>query len=307
MNKYEAQARTQAAAYAAGRKKQTEAELAQINATAATQSQAVSDETTAAVQERQSTLLDTLDNAEVERRIALGQARETVARLGLSGSGLARASATAAEAAARRRTQTAQSAHREAVTALTEEQERRLQELEQERTAAVQTAQQSETDDVARQTNALLEAAYKAEATETAAATKAAQQAAEADARAKQSAAKAKESAARSQASAAESTRRTALREMLKQGQIHSEIYIDALQNGWSVSETRRRQTAWTAWRKQSGTLVAAYQRDGYEGLLTRLASCTLTDRQWEDLCFELALDEDTVRADLKKRRGATK
>lgn len=297
MSNYETSARTQAAEYAKTRKKQTEAELTRLNAETDSRLQAVTDETTAAVQEQQRTLLDTLDNAEVERRIARNQARETVARLGLTGSGLGKASVTAAETAARRRTQTAQTTHQSAVAALTEEQESRRQELEQERAAAIALAQQEEAEDVERQTNTLLEAAYQAQAKETAAKEKATQAAATAAARAKQSAKK-------TAASSAESTRRTALKEMLKQGQIHSEIYIDALQNGWSVSETRRRQTAWTAWRKQSGTLVTAYQRDGYEALLARLATCTLTDRQWEDLCFELALDEDTVRADLKKRLG---
>lgn len=296
MSKYQQSALAEADAYEKERKQQAAEKIAQINAEAETKAQTALDEAGAAIQEQRQAVLDTVDTAAIERQVALGQATEAVARLGLTGSGLDAAHQRAAAVTETRRVQTARRTRDEAITALTEALTRREQEIAQERDAAVLAETQDAEQDALKQRNDLMEAAYKAEATENAAKTSAAQ-----------SAANKNTSVAQSKASRDETIRQDALKKLLSEEKIHVDVYIDAMKNGWSVEETRRRQVEWTAWRKISGTFVDAYQKQGYDAAIAAMAQYDMTERQLEDICFELNLNIDTVRADIAAKKKKSK
>lgn len=300
MSKYQQSALAEADAYEKERKQQAAETIAQITADAETKAQAALDETDAAIQDERRALLDTVDTAAVERQVALGQAKEAVARLGLTGSGLDAARQHAAAVTETRRVQTARRTRDEAVTALTEALSRREQEITQERDAAVLAETQDAEQDALEQRNDLLQAAYKAEASEEAAKIRAAQSAANQKASAAQSAAK-------SAASRAETIRQDALKKLLDKEIIHVDVYIDAMANGWSAEEARRRQIEWTAWRKVSGTFVDAYQKQGYDAAIAMMARYDMTERQLLDICYELQLDFHTVRASIAAEKKKMK
>lgn len=300
MSKYEASALAQADAYEKERKKQADAVIAQITADADAKTQAAVDETGAAIRTEQRSLLDTVDAAAVERQVTLGQAKEALARLGLTGSGRENAARHAAAVTETRRTEHARRTRDDAVAALTEALSRREQEIAQARDAAVLEETLDAEQDALTERNKLLEAAYKAEATETAAKLKVSQAA-------RETAARAATSVAKDAAAEAESIRKTALKELLKQQHIHPEVYIDALQQGWGIEETRRRQIEWVKWRETSDTFGKTYRRDGFDAMITQLASYDITDRQLKDICFELRIDEDKVRAALAKERSRSR
>lgn len=296
---YKKSALAQADAYEQERKKQAQEAIAQITADAEAKTQAAVDDMDAAVREEQRSLLDTVDTAAVERQVTLGQAKETLARLGLTGSGADAAGRHAAALTETRRVQTARRTRDEAVTALTEALSRREQEIARERDAAVLAETQDAERDAQEQRNDLLQAAYKAEASENAAKIRAHQSAQNAA----QSAAL---SAAKAAASRAESIRQDALKRMLSENQIHMEVYIQAMEEGWSVSETRRQQVAWTEWRKLSNSFAAMYHDQGYSSMIYTMAKHDITERQLENFCFEMMLDIDRVRASLEaaKKEG---
>lgn len=293
---YEASALAQADAYEKERRRQAEEKIAQIRAEADAAVQTAVDETGDAVRAEERSFLDAVDTAAVERQVTLGQAREAVARLGLAGSGLDAANQHAAALTATRRTQTARRTRDEAVTALAEALARREEETARRRDAAVLAETQDAEQDALKERNELLEAAYKAQASENAAKIKAEQ----AEKTAKEAA---ERSAQRTAASRAETIRQDALKKLLSQGLIQVDVYIDAMQQGWSPEETRRRQVAWTAWRKLSAGFVQTYRKQGYDTMIAMMTKHHITERQLQDLCNELQIDSGRVRASLAAAR----
>ncbi len=288
MSQYVKNATAEADAYEKKRKQQAAESIAQINANAAADVQAAVDDTGAAIREEQRTLLDTVDASAVERQVVRKQAKEAVANLGLTGSGLSVAQMTAADTADTRRTQTARRTRDEAVTALTEALTRREEAIESERSAAVLQETQDAEQDALEERGRLMREAYEAESTEKAAYIKA-----------KQAQEKREQATATAAAKDAEKLRRTALKEMYQNQYISTEIYVDALEQGWTVAEARQYQLDWSLWRQLSGTFVETYNKKGYDAAIRKMAEHNITDRQLMDLCYELKLDPTKVRASL--------
>ncbi len=294
MTKYEKNARAEADAYEAERKAQAQTTIASINAAAEEERQAALSDTAASIDEEERTLLDTVDIAAVERQVTRRQAREALSHLGLGGSGYEAAALTAARRTEAHKTGTARRSRDAAVQALTDALARREAEIEQQRTAAEQKEIAQSNKDVQTQRTSLINAAVKAESAEKRAALRVEEAKVNAEAAAERQAASKKETA-----------RKQALRELYKKNLIHQYIYTRALDRGWDTDETLRQQVAWTDWRRRSAPLVEAYLHHGYDNMIFQLAKVeNVTDDQLSDLCFELKLDIDRVRADLATERG---
>ena len=296
MTKYEESARREADEYAKERKKQAEALAQQITDEAEAEVQAAVDDTGAAIREEQHAALAAVDTADVTRRVVQKQAQETLSRLGLLGSGGEAAMTHAAATAARRRTVGAHRTRDEAVASLTEALARREQEITQRRDADILAVNTAAEQDVAEQRERLLKSAYAAEAKETEAQITAAQ-------KAQSDAARLAASVVSKEESSREQIRKTALRTLYERRLLHPEVYIDALELGWSMDQAREEQIKWTAWRKRSSDFVKTYSREGYDATVTQDSSYDVTDRQLRDLCYELNLDVEKFIADVKKKR----
>ncbi len=239
MSKYVSKATAEADAFEEERRKQEEAEVAASNSVFEAERQAAADETALAIRGEQQETLWALDTAAVQQAVTEHQVREQMARLGLSASGSEKARLQAADTTERRATHAAQKSEREAVAALTDALLREEARIEAERAAGeVKLRNQSESD-IAKYRKDLMESAYAAESRETV----------------EQSRQESKR--ANSEASLNESNRQKALEKLLDEGAITLEMYVKALEDGWSVDETLSRKKEYT----RVGNIISEAQR----------------------------------------------
>lgn len=279
MSQHITTAKQEAADYAAKREKQAREAIERANADAAEQTAEIQEQTAAALRAEESERALALNTAAIQSEIERQQVRETVARLGLTGSGLERARTDAANESARRASSAANVGRDTAVAALKAALEKREQAIEKERAQTESTEQQKADDDIAADYKKRIEAAEKLvekEKKEQEAAAKKAQEKAESEAKAK--------------ATRAEQQRMSALGRLQTDDKISAEIYAKAVEQGWSAQKALDEHTEEQRVKTIANEAVVRLKGQGLPQAMLYLREQKLSNAQWNTVCKELGI-----------------
>lgn len=283
MSKYVSKAEAEAAAYEEERKKQEEAEVAASNRQYEAERQAAAFETAEAMRDKEQEALWAMDTAAVQQAVTEHQVREQMARLGLTASGGEQARLSAAETAARRTTHAAQRSEREAVTALTEALQREEARIEAERAANEVKLRNKSESDIAAYRKSLMQSAYSAESRETAAQTRA------------------DKAAANAENSLQEKNRRLALEKLYGESVITLEMYVKALEGGWSVEETMRYKAEYSRVNDVITEAQRLYTQDGIHEAAKYLVQNNLTDADLDRAAATLGIPRAQLDREIRQ------
>lgn len=303
MTEYEKLALQEADKYKKEVEKELQKAVEQSNAAYAAELEEVRTEADDAIRREEETVLDTLDAAAVEEEITRQQVREAMANWGLSASGTEQAHLQSAHAVATRQGESAARRRDNAVKALTEALSRTEQEIETARANTESQMIRAAEDDVWEQENKLLAAAWKAEDAEEAKAQKEAEKAKKEAEKAEKEAEKAAEKQKRKAEQAAqkklntkEQNRRSALLQLLQADRIIPEIYGVALESGWSVQETLKKQRIWSEENSNLSEAALIYEDEGFDALMKHLRS-KYALKDVYGYCEQLGIERDDVTA----------
>ncbi len=279
MSQHITTAKQEAADYAAKRESKAREVIERANADAAEQTAEIQEQTAAALRAEESERAAALNTAAIQNEIERQQVRETVARLGLTGSGLERARTSAANESARRASSAANVGRDTAVAALKAALAKREQAIEKERAQTEAAEQQKAAEDIAADYEKRIEAAEKLvekEQKEQESAAKKEQQKAE--------------SAQKAEDTRAEQRRMNALGRLRTAEKISAEIYAAAVEQGWSSDKAL---SVHKEEQRVKGIVNEAIERNKSKGLphaMLYLREQTLNNAQWNTVCEALGI-----------------
>ena len=313
MSDYVKSVNTESDEYEKKRKREAEEAVALINQSAAEKAAEAAATTDTQMAEERQKALQSADMAAVQRYATLSQAKEKLAAMGLSSSGLAGVAAKSAQAYQTRQMNTANKKRDAAVAALAEALLNTEAKIERERAAAVQNENEQVTDDVTSYRAGLLKSAYSAASKENVAKTEAAakEAAAKTEAAAKEAVAKTEAEAAierekiksattekelaQKQAKEQEKQRVQALEKLYETNTVPTEIYSQAIDKGWDVATTLNKAEEWLAYRRMRVEAQQRYQDEGFDSMMRYLAPLNLSSDQLDAICNTLNVPRKRV------------
>lgn len=279
MSQHMTTAKKEAADYAAKREREAREAIERANAEAAEQTAEIQEQTAAALRAEDRERALALNTAAIQNEIERQQVRETVARLGLTGSGLERARTAAANESARRASSAANAGRDTAVAALKAALAKREKAIEKERAQTEASEQQKAADDIAADYQKRITAAEKQiekEQKEQESAEKKAQEKAESE--------------AKSAATRAEQQRMSALGRLQTDDKISAEIYAKAVEQGWSAQKALDEHTEEQRVKTIVNEAVVRKKGQGLVQAMLYLREQQLNGTQWNTVCEALGI-----------------
>ncbi len=268
MSQHMTTAKKEAADYAAKRERKAREAIERANAEAVEQTAQIQEQTAAALRTEDRERALALNTAAIQNEIERQQVRETVARLGLTGSGLERARTAAANESARRASSAANAGRDTAVAALKAALAQREKAIEKERAQTQASEQQKAADDIAADYKKRITAAEKQIEKEQ----------------------KERETAQKSENTRAEQRRMNALGRLRTDDKISAEIYAKAAEQGWSSDKALSMHKEEQRVKTIANEAVVRKKGQGLVQAMLYLREQTLNNTQWNTVCEALGI-----------------